>query len=492
MSQTLNSTVILGGGFVGLFAALHLSHQNYPHSIVLIDSRRTFSFKPLLYELLSGEMHCEQVCPPYEDLLVGSSVNFVQDAIQSIDLHKRRVILDSGKTYYYSNLVLALGGKTTYFDTPGAAEYALPFTSADEAIALSHHIKDNLNKAAQTKDPEARKQLLTVAIIGAGPAGVELACTLADLMPIWCTEAGVDSAELRLVLVNRSDEILKGDINSRLRDTAKAALQNRTTPVELLLDTAVTGISADGLEYTKQDQMHFLPAKAIAWTAGTEPAPLLRDLPIPSAHKDKRGRLQVTPTLQLPDFPEVFVGGDCAYIDTNPQPATAQAAYQQGTAIANNLKALAQGNALSPARITMRGTLMKLGLGEGVANLFDRLEVKGKAGHLIREATYLELLPTPARNLKVTTEWLTDEIFRRHQPQIAVPDDQIEIEDDLGRPEHKGLLSGIVAIAAGLILTLPLTLRAASPQQFHQNFGWSGLPVLLDRLAPSPPPNSNS
>ncbi len=487
MSQALNSTVILGGGFVGLFAALHLSHQNYPHSIVLIDRRRNFCFKPLLYELLSGEMHCEQVCPLYEELLAGSSVNFVQDAVTAIDLPKRRVVLDSGKTYYYSNLVLALGGKTTYFDTPGAAEYALPFTSADEAISLSHRIKDNLNQAAQAKDPEARKQLLTVAIIGAGPAGVELACTLADLMPIWCTEAGADPEELRVVLVNRSDEILKGDINSRLRDTAKAALQNRTVPVELLLDAAVTGISADGLEYTKQDQMHFLPAKAIAWTAGTEPLPLLRDLPIPSTHKDKRGRLQVTPTLQLPDFPEVFVGGDCAYIDSNPQPATAQAAYQQGTAIAHNLKALAQGNMLSPARITMRGTLMKLGLGEGVANLFDRLEIKGKAGHLIREATYLDLLPTPTRNLKVTTEWLTDEIFHRHQTQIATPDYEIEIEDDLEQPERRVLWSGVAAIAAGLILALPLTFRAANPQQFHQNFGWSGLPVLLDRLAPAPP-----
>ncbi len=487
MSQALNSTIILGGGFVGLFAALHLSHQNYPHSIVLIDRRRNFSFKPLLYELLSGEMHCEQVCPPYEDLLVGSSVNFVQDAVTSIDLPKRRVVLDSGKTYYYSNLVLALGGKTTYFDTPGAAEYALPFTSADEAIALSHRIKNNLNQAAQTKDLEARKQLLTVAIIGAGPAGVELACTLADLMPIWCAEAGVDSEELRVVLVNRSDEILKGDINSRLRDTAKAALQNRTVPVELLLDAAVTGISADGVGYTKQAWVHFLPAKAIAWTAGTEPAPILRDLAIAPAHRDKRGRLQVTPTLQLPDFPEVFVGGDCAYIDSNPQPATAQAAYQQGTAIAHNLKALAQGNMLSPARITMRGTLMKLGLGEGVANLFDRLEIGGKAGHLIREATYLDLLPTPTRNLKITSEWLTDEIFHRHQPKIVTPDDEIEIEDDLEQPERRGLWSGVVAIAAGLILSFPLTLRAANPQQFYQNFGWSGLPVLLDRLAPSPP-----
>jgi NADH dehydrogenase len=486
MSQALSSTVILGGGFVGLFTALHLSHQNYPHSVVLIDRRRHFNFKPLLYELLSGEMHCEQVCPAYEELLVGSNVSFMQDSVRSIDLHERRVTLDSGKICYYSNLVLALGGKTTYFDTPGATEHVLPFTSADEAIALSHRIKDNLNQAVQSNDVEECQQLMTVAIIGAGPAGVELACTLADLMPIWCREAGIDPDSARVVLMNRSDEILKGDINSRLRDTAKFALQSRALPVELILDAAVTGISANGVEYRKQGRMNFLAAGAIAWTAGTEPPDLIKDLPISPEHKDKRGRLQVTSTLQLLDFPEVFVGGDCAFIADNPQPATAQAAYQQGTAIADNLKALARGGMPVRAKIAMRGTLMKLGLGEGVANIFDRIEVKGKAGHLIREATYLELLPTPGRNLKVTTEWVTDEIFHRHQPHFAVPEDEleIEIEVDLDERERGGVWTGVMAIAAGLILTLPLTLRAANPQQFYQNLGWTGLPVLLDRLAP--------
>lgn len=494
MSQAFHSTVILGGGFVGLFAALHLSHQNYPYSIVLIDRRRNFNFKPLLYELLSGELHGEQVCPPYEDLLAGSNVSFMQDGVQSIDLHKRCVVLDSGKSYDYSNLVLALGGKTTYFNTPGADEHALPFTSADEAIALSHRIKDNLNQASQTQDREARRQLLTVAIIGAGPAGVELACTLADLLPIWCAEAGANPEEVRVVLVNRSDEILKGDINSRLRDTATAALQNRTIAVELLLDAAVTTIREDGVEYKKQDRVNFLPTRAIAWTAGTAPHPLLQDLPIPPEHKDKRGRLQVTPALQLLDFPEVFVGGDCAFVDGNPQPATAQAAYQQGTAIAHNLKAIARGDLPRPARIAMRGTLMKLGLGEGVANIFDRVEIKGKHGHLIREATYLELLPAPVHNLKTTTEWLTDEIFQRHQPQVAIAEGEPEIDLEGDRePSGRGtLISVVVAIAGSLILALPLTFRAANPQQFHQSFGWSGLPVLLDRLAPSSSSNSNS
>lgn len=486
MSQAFHPTVILGGGFAGLFTALHLSRQNYPNEIILIDRQTNFNFKPLLYELLSGEMHVDQICPDYVDLLSGSKVSFVQGSVKEIDLHKRRVALESGKTFFYSNLVLALGGKTTYFSTPGAMENAFPFTSGEEVFSFSHRIKENINRAAQATNIDERRQLLTVAAIGAGPAGVELACTLADLIPIWCTEAGVDPHEVRIALINRSDEILKGDVNGRLRDTAKAALQERTAPIDLVLGATVTAITPDGVEYKQQDQMKFLPAKAIAWTAGTDPNPLLKDLPIPPEHRDKRGRLQVTPTLQLLDFPNVFVGGDCAFVSDRPQPATAQVAYQQGTAISHNLIALAKGEVLKPAHVAMRGTLMKLGLGESVANIFDRLEIKGRSGHLIREATYLELLPTPIHNLKVTTEWLTDEIFNRHRPQIA-SDREPEIEIDHQPLGREALWSGIAAIAAGLIIALPLTLRAANPQQFYQNFHWSGIPTLLDHLAPMPP-----
>ncbi|WP_460204258.1 hypothetical protein [Scytonema sp. NUACC21] len=84
MQQASHPTVILGGGFAGLFTALHLSHQNYSHPIILIEQRDRFSFKPLLYELLSGELHSDQVYPRYKDLLAGSRVTFVQDTVKVI------------------------------------------------------------------------------------------------------------------------------------------------------------------------------------------------------------------------------------------------------------------------------------------------------------------------------------------------------------------------------------------------------------------------
>ena len=416
MNQSNNRIVILGAGFTGLFTALHLSHQRCSLPTVLIDQEGRFIFKPLLYEFLSNEMKADQVWPSYEDLMYDSGVTFVQDTVQAIDLQTRQVTLTSGLHYTYSNLVLALGSITGYFGTQGAQEHSFSFRTGEDAIALGRHLRDCLQRASQTEDPQARRSLLTVVIIGAGPTGVELAATLADLLPDWYVPLGGNPQEIRVVLLNRGKEILSGDVNSRLRETAQASLQKRTVPVELLLGAAVSAVNPNQVEFKRHDQVEALAAATIVWTAGTATHPLIKNLPIPEEHRDKHGRLQVTPTLQLPDFPEVFAAGDCTVSGQEPAlPPTAQVAYQQGAAIAYNLKAIAEGHSPKPGKVNLRGTLMKLGLGEGVANIFDRFEVKGKVGNLIRQAAYLELLPTPIHNFKATTEWLTDEVFHRYQ-----------------------------------------------------------------------------
>ncbi len=470
MNQPSQPTLILGGGFVGLFTALHLSRQHYPQPIILIEQSDRFSFKPLLYELLSGELHTPQVYPRYADVLGDSGVTFVQSTVQTIDLLQQRVGLTSGDSYNYGKLVLALGSKTTYFNTPGAAEYAFPLTSGAEAIALRQHLKARLMLAIQTPNADQRRELLTVAIIGAGPTGIELACTLGDLLPLWYEDFGGNSDEIRVVLVNRSGELLKGDINSRLRCSVQRSLRQRG--VELLFDAAVTDVLPDSVKYQQAAANSWLKVGTTVWTAGTAPNPLLMDLAIDPKQRDHRGRLMVMPTLQLPGFSEVFAAGDGATATVDPQPPTAQVAYQQGKAIAQNLQAIVEGRPPMPATVHLRGTLMKLGLNEGVANLFNKIEIKGQPGHLIREATYLELLPTLRYNAQVTADWLTDELFQRHRPF------------NLSRLGQTPWLSGMATIAASFLLALPLAWRAAEPTQFHQTLSWTGVPALLDQLTP--------
>lgn len=465
-AQNALPTVIVGGGFVGLFTALHLRHKHYSHPIILIDAQPQFTFKPLLYEYLSGEMQAEEVVPTYEELLQGSEITFVQGEVTQINFQDRQVALKSGLNYEYQYLVLAVGSVQGYFGTEGADRYAFPLRTKSDTVRLKQHLRNCLQQASQCKDEGRRRSLLTFVVVGAGPSGVETAATLADLLPEWYAQLGGNIQEIRIVLVNHGEEILSGDVNAHLQQTAIAALKKRAVPVEMLLGVGVKAVDVEGLTYQAKGELkdqnnteQLLTSTAI-WTAGTATHPLIAALPLSESETDKHQRPLTTPTLQLLNFPTVFSAGDCAVVKDNPQPPVAQIAYQQGAGIARNLLALQAGEPLAPVQANMRGTLMKLGIRNGVANLFDQVQVKGEAGDLIRNATYLEMLPTPLHNFKATTEWLADDIFERHTAPV---------QEGGGEPMHSpvvpktliGVLVGIIAIA--LTITLGLFLKPHPP-----------------------------
>ncbi|MBN4000559.1 NAD(P)/FAD-dependent oxidoreductase [Nostoc sp. LPT] len=404
--------VILGGGFGGLFAALHL-RDSHSRPIILIDQSWNFVFKPLLYELLSSEVKLELICPRYDALLHKSDITFVLGTVEVIDLDQKQVKLDSGLKYSYRNLVLALGSTTSYLGIPGAKEHTRSFRTAYDAFALGQHLRNRLQLATQTEDIEERRALLTVAIVGAGASGVEMAATLVDLLPTWYIPLGGNPQEIRIVILQRGSEILKESTSDRLRETAQSALKGRTASVEVLLGSEVKAVDPGAVEFERNGQWWRLAAATVVWITGNATHPVIDALPIAPENRDKYNRLQVKPTLQLPEFPEVFAAGDCAINLLNPQPAIAQVAYQQGAAIAHNIKALIGGKSPTSATVNLRGTLMKVGLHESAVEIFDRYEIKGQLGQAIRLATYLELMPTPARNFVNRTEWFTEEILKR-------------------------------------------------------------------------------
>ena len=447
MNNTTNPTVIVGGGFVGLFTALHLAHHHYSEPVILIDKSDRFVFKPLLYEHLTGEMQNLQVFPRYEDLLEGSNVTVVRDEVTNIDLQQRRIELASGSHYDYQYLVLGVGSTQGYLGTEGAKEHGFAFRTQEDTVALEKHLRKCLQQATQA-ELKAKKALTTVAVVGAGPSGVEMAATLADLLPLWYEELGGDLTELRIVLVNHSNQILKGDANSHLQETAMDALLDRTVPVELLLGANVTKVTGDRLEYQLKDEdtTKALPVKTVVWTAGTATNPLIETLSLTNEEKNKHGLPFVNPTLQLLQHPEVFAAGDCAVVKERDYAPLAQIAYQEAATIAKNLIAVSQNRELHPVDASMRGTLMKLGIRNGVANLFDKLKINGRTGDVIRNVTYLEMLPTPVHDFNATTEWLSEEIFHRyHQPQPK----EKQKQKSKGSPSK-----GLVSIAVGIVAAI--------------------------------------
>ncbi|MEL7037925.1 MAG: NAD(P)/FAD-dependent oxidoreductase [Cyanobacteria bacterium J06592_8] len=450
MNQANSPTIIVGAGFAGLFTALHLSNHNYPHPIILIDRNDRFCFKPLLYEYMSGEMESYQIVPLYVELLYGRSVSFLQDTVTSIDLEARQVYLADGTAREYSNLVLAPGNVPAFF-AEGAAENTFTFQSKADVDALKQHLSECCQEAVQLPSFEERRSRLTVAIVGGGPAGVELALTLGDLLPQWYEAVDGSSQDIRIVLINRGD-ILQGDANSHLRDTAIKSMEGRRVPPELMLGVSVTAIRPGIIEFTKNGESGQLEAGTIVWTAGTAINPLIKALPVPGNQRTKRGHLLVKPTLQLLEYPDVFAAGDCAVIDpgnsdAKPLPATAQVAYQQGGAIAQCLTIKAQQKESLPlCKVSFRGTMMKLGLGTGVANLFDRYEIVGAVGQTIRQVLYLGLLPTPEHNIKTILDWIKDDVFHAHASQYH----DIDYTADYKIEELKTLASAVTMSATAV------------------------------------------
>ena len=419
-------TIILGGGFVGLFTALHLSHQKYPAPVILIDRNERFIFRPLLYEYLTEEMDDNQVNPRYEELLKGSGVKFIQDSVQKVDIEQKRVELSNNDSIAYQYLVIALGAQTGYFGIEGAKENTLPLWTRKDAIALKKHLQDCLTRSLKIEDPQeregaspppaggasvARQKLLTVVVAGAGASGVELAATLADILPQWYIKQGGEFDKIRLVLINRGSQILSSN-SEKLRSAAEKVLQQRAFPVEFQMNANITAVRPQEVVFERNDKQESIAAATIVWTTGTTINPVVKSLPISDDYRDKKGRLKVLSTMQLIDRPEIFVGGDCAVNWDKSLPPTAQVAYQHGAAIAKNLQALATNQTPDLASITMRGTMLKLGLNKAAADVYDRLLIEGESAHLLRQGRYLTLLPTPAHDFQATTQWLSKEVLK--------------------------------------------------------------------------------
>ena len=365
---------ILGGGFGGLYTALYLSRFSWARmgqcQIILIEKNDRFLFTPLLYELITGELQSWEIAPSYQKLLGGTKIDFRQQIIQAIDLNARQIALDNGLTVGYDYLVLAVGTQNRWAKIPGVQTYALPFRTLADA--------ERLEARLQMLEAGDRQRLRAI-VIGGGPSGVELACKLADRL----------SKRGQVHLIERGEAILK-NFSAGVRKAALRSLAIRQVQIDYLTD--VTALEADAITVVKDGKTITMPVDLVLWAVGTETRNWLANLDCP---KNEKGQLLTRPTLQLLDRPEVFALGDLAEIRNSSKlvPSTAQAAYQQASHAAKNLKAILQGKRLRPFRYLHMGDMLTLGKGAAIVSSFF-LNLEGSLAAAIRQVVYLQRLPT--------------------------------------------------------------------------------------------------
>ncbi|MDE5082593.1 MAG: NAD(P)/FAD-dependent oxidoreductase [Trichodesmium sp. St15_bin1_1] len=391
MTEKTQRICILGGGFGGLYTALRLIQFPWESSkkpeIILIDQHDRFLFAPLLYELVTGELQTWEIAPPFEELLANTDIRFCQGVVSRIDLNQQQVQLENGQAFSYHRLILAMGGETPIEIVPGAAEYAIPFRTVNDAYRL----KEKLRVLEASERDKIR-----IAVIGGGYSGVELACKLADRLP----ERG------RIRLVERNEMIL-GTSPEFNRESASKALSEKNIWIDL--ETEVESIEATQISLKYKEQVDTIPVDIVLWTVGTKVAPIVKSLPLT---KNQRQQIITNATLQVQDNEKIFAIGDladCQDADGQKVPTTAQVAIQQSDYAAWNIWASLTGRPLLPFRYQALGEMMALGLDNATLTSLD-IKLDGQIANLVRRLVYLYRLPTLEHQIKVAFNWMINPI----------------------------------------------------------------------------------
>jgi NADH dehydrogenase len=349
--------------------------------ITLVEPRDRFNFTPLLYELLTYELAPWEIAPAYRDLLKPTTVDLRQDWAEHIDLAQQRVTLRHGEPLTYDYLVVALGSQMRPPTTPGSQTHTLPFNTLQDAEQLEQRLGE-LEHLSQVR----------VVVAGAGPSGVELACKLSDRL----------GSRGHVTVVDRRGEILRS-YPACLQRAAARALAKRG--VDVYLDAAIEAVDASGLTFSHEGKTLHCQADLMLWTVGTVPRSWLGENGL---KQTAFGQCQVRPTLQLPNYNNVFVLGDMAAMPApgrDRAPTTAQAAYQAGPTVAQNVLALIANRPLKPFIYNHLGDMLTLGQGEAVVYGFG-LCITGRLGGLSRRWAYWLRLPTSAHRWRVLKHWL--------------------------------------------------------------------------------------
>jgi NADH:ubiquinone reductase (H+-translocating) len=391
--------VIVGAGFGGLETAFRLAGA--PVKITLLDRRNHHLFQPLLYQVATASLATSEIAWPIRYLLRDRpEVTTLFATVSGVDAQGKRVLLDDGDALSYDTLVLATGARHAYFGHDEWEPFAPGLKTLEDATTLRRRILVAFERAERESDPRARAALLTFVIIGAGPTGVELAGTIAELAQHTLAPdfRNIDTHKARVVLIEAGPRVLAG-FADELSAYAQASLER--IDVEVMLGKPVTECSADGVVFGGTR----LETRTIIWAAGVRASPAAEWL---SAPCDRAGRLQVEPDLTVPGHPDIFAIGDTVTIaawNGQPVPGIAPAAKQQGRYVAQTIKARLAGAAAAPFRYKHAGSLAQIGKRLAVID-FGRIKLRGAIAWWIWGIAHIYFLIGIRHRLSVALSWL--------------------------------------------------------------------------------------
>jgi NADH dehydrogenase len=391
--------VIVGGGFAGLDAARGLKSKRV--RVTLVDQRNHHVFQPLLYQVATAGLSPGDIAAPIRWILRRqSNVRVLLASVMRVDPAASTVQLDHEQVLSYDYLILAPGATHSYFGHADWPRQAPGLKTLDDALVIRRRLLLAFEEAERVDDPARHRALLTFAIVGGGPTGVELAGALAEIARHALTHQfrTVDPESARIVLLEAGPSILPS-FPETLRDSARRAL--RKLGVEVWENAPVTQVEPDAVTVHAER----LVAHTILWAAGVAASPIGRTLGVPV---DRAGRVIVEPDLSVPGFPDVFIAGDLAsftHQTGQPLPGVAQVAKQEGTHAARNVLRRVEGLATEEFRYRVAPNMATIGRASAIAD-FGWARISGYLGWLLWLFVHVTFLIGFRNRLSVMLQWL--------------------------------------------------------------------------------------
>lgn len=368
--------------------------------MVLVDRTNHHLFQPLLYQVATAALSAADVATAIRTILRDqANATMLMAEVATVDVGRRELGLSDGAALPYDTLILATGADYAFFGHHEWGEHALTLKTLEDALAIRNRLLRAFEAAERTGDPAERARLLTFAVVGGGPTGVEMAGAIAEMARTTLARdfRRFDPRQARVLLLEAAPRLL-GAFPERLSAYAVRALED--LGVEVRAGAAVERIDPEGLVVGGER----IAASAVLWCAGVEARPAAAWLQAPAA---RNGAVVVGPDCAVEGRPEIFVIGDVAshLEDGRPLPGLAPVAKQQGRYVAGVIRARLDGKTPpGPFRYRDWGSMAVIGRSRAVA-LLRGLRLKGFLAWLAWSLVHLMLLVDFRSRISVYLTW---------------------------------------------------------------------------------------
>ena len=374
------SIVVVGGGAGGLELVVKLARKlrrDKSTEVVLIDKNATHIWKPLFHEVATGSMNSYHDEASYRMLARKHGFKFLLGRVAAIDTDRRVIGVESvtddtgaeilpEREVKYDRLAVAVGSLSNDFGNSSVRKNALQLDSRDQAELFNRHFASRLHRVNSSDDPDAS---LSVAIVGGGATGVELAADMhnvADRLREYGFEQ-LSGARLRVHILEAAPGLLPR-LPARIGVSVKRELEK--LGVKVHLSTRVDRVDKDAVVTSDGET---IPADISVWAAGVRAPDWLAESGLPT---DKLGRIEVDGDLRVRGHNTIYAMGDCCSCfreDGTEVPPRAQAAHQMASVVAHNLLAQRKGKSLKTFKYKDFGSLVSLSRFSTVGNLMGNL-----------------------------------------------------------------------------------------------------------------------